>query len=223
MARIQGDLSSLSVPVISVTAISPSAADADAGGRDERTSSAWPGAGLAARHSDLFGHIAIGVAGYAMSDEAKIANRESARLLSEGRKTEAASVLGSLLYPDVPVPATRVLAALMARIGYAGPYVPNDVLAVAEATNAFDGRAVLPRISLPVLLVCGDRDRWFAKEVYEETARLIPDCTLKLYPGKDHAGAMFSRRFPQDVLDFVRQHPHVGRAGKRGAGAPGRQ
>ncbi len=68
----------------------------------------------------------------------------------------------------------------------------------------------LPSIPAPAgrgILVCGDRDRWFAKEVHEETARLIPDCTLKLYPGKGHLGAMSDRRFPQDVLDFVRQHP----------------
>ncbi len=164
---------------------------------------------LAARHAGLFGHIAIGVAGYTMTGQGKTANRDSARLLSEGRKTEAATVLGNLLYPGIPAPAGRVIAAITAQVMYAAPYIPSDVTIVAEAVNAFDGREILPGISVPVLLVCGDRDRWFAKEVYEETARLIPDCTLKLYPGKDHLGAMSDRRFPQDVLDFVRQHPHV--------------
>ena len=167
------------------------------------------GFSLAARHADRFGHIAIGVAGYTMSEQGKAANQDSARLLSEGRKTEAATVLGSLLYPGVPAPVGRVIAAIVARVAYAAPYIGSDVTVVAEATNAFDGREILPEIPVPVLLVCGDRDRWFAKEIYEETARLIPDCTLKLYPGKDHLGAMSASRFPQDVLDFVRQHPHV--------------
>jgi hypothetical protein len=58
-------------------------------------------------------------------------------------------------------------------------------------------------------MVCGDRDRWIAKEIYQETARLILDCTLRLYPGKDHLGAIFNKRFPQDVLDFVQQYPLV--------------
>jgi len=40
-----------------------------------------------------------------------------------------------------------------------------------------------PDISVPVLLVCGDKDLDFPKEVYEETA--------------------------QDVLDFARQRPRV--------------
>jgi pimeloyl-ACP methyl ester carboxylesterase len=164
---------------------------------------------LAAQHADLFGHIAIGAAGYSMTEQGKIANRDSARLLSEGRKTEAATVLGNLLYPNIPAPVGRVPAAIMARVSYAAPYIPGDVTIAAEAVNAFDGREILPGISVPVLLVGGDRDRWFVKEVYEETARLIPGCTLKLYPGKDHLGTIFNRRFPRDVLDFVRQHPHV--------------
>jgi pimeloyl-ACP methyl ester carboxylesterase len=167
---------------------------------------------LAARHADRFGHIAIGVAGYTMTEQGKVANRDSARLLSEGRKTEAAAVLGNLMYPGIrriPAPVARVPAAIVARVNYAAPYIPSDVTIVADAVNAFDGREILPEISVPVLLACGDRDRWFAKEVYQETVRLIPDCTLKLYPGKDHLGAMSDRRFPQDVLDFVRQHQHV--------------
>ncbi|MGE5285962.1 MAG: alpha/beta fold hydrolase [Micromonosporaceae bacterium] len=147
-----------------------------------------------------------------MTEQGKVANRDSARLLSEGRKTEAAAMLGSLMYPGIrriPAPVARVVAAIVARVNYAAPYIPSDVTIVADAVNAFDGREILPGISVPVLLVGGDRDRWCAKEVYEETARLIPDCTLKLYPGKDHLGAMSDRRFPQDVLDFVRHHPHV--------------
>jgi hypothetical protein len=38
----------------------------------------------------------------------------------------------------------------------------------------------------------------------EETARLIPDCTLRLYEGEGIT-AVSDKRFPQDVLDFVRQ------------------
>lgn len=53
----------------------------------------------------------------------------------------------------------------------------------AEAELACDARDVLPLIPVPVLLVGGDRDPYFPKEVYEETARLIPDCTLRMYEG----------------------------------------
>ena len=117
------------------------------------------------------------------------------------------------MYPNIPVPGlARILTAITARVSFAALYIASDVTIGAEAVNAFDGRDILPEISVPVLMVCGDRDRWFAKEVYQETARLIPDCTPKLYPGKDHIGAIFNKRLPQDVLHFVRQHTRSGLA-----------
>ena len=63
---------------------------------------------------------------------------------------------------------------------------------------------------VPVLLVCGDEDLDFPKEVYEETARLIPDCTLRMYEGAGHLRAIRDERFVQDVLAFVRQRPAPG-------------
>ena len=93
--------------------------------------------------------------------------------------------------------------------GETHPYFASDVMVEAEAEVAFDAREVLPDISVPVLLVCGDEDLYFPKEVYEETARLIPDCTLRMYEGIGHVGAVRDKRFPQDVLDFVRQRPAV--------------
>lgn len=161
---------------------------------------------LAALHPGLFGHIAIVVAGYSMTEAAKAANLEFARLLSAGRKTDAAAALVTFLYPGIGVPwVTRLLAAVVARVSFAAVYDPSDVLVTATAVNAFDGRDILPTIAVPVLLVCGDRDRFFATKVCQQTAELIPDCTLKLYEGKDHLGTMFDKRLPPDVLDFVRQ------------------
>jgi hypothetical protein len=61
---------------------------------------------------------------------------------------------------------------------------------------------------VPVLLIGGDRDIYTPKDVYEETARLVPDCTLRLYEGQG-ISAVSDKRFPRDVLDFVRQRPRV--------------
>ena len=105
----------------------------------------------------------------------------------------------------------------MARLmfGETHPYFASDMMVEAEAEVAFDAREVLPDISVPVLLVCGDEDMYIPKEVYEETARLIPDCTLRMYEGIGHVGAVRDKRFPQDVLDFVRQRPRLSRSAAR--------
>jgi hypothetical protein len=74
---------------------------------------------------------------------------------------------------------------------------------------AFDAREVLPQTPVPVLLIGCDRDFEFPQEVYEETARLIPDCTLRIYECKTAFQAGSDKRLPQNVLEFVRQHARV--------------
>ena len=56
-------------------------------------------------------------------------------------------------------------------------------------------------------IACVEDDRVFAKDDVEETARLIPDCTLEVYPGKGHLGVFRNRQLAPDILDFVRSRP----------------
>ncbi len=132
-----------------------------------------------------------------------------ARLLSEGRPGEAMAVMLKDTYPSWPRGVVRVLGAVMGRLMYGEmpPSFASDVMVEAEAELACDAREVLSGIPVPVLLVCGDQDPYFSKEVYEETARLMPDCTLRMYEGRGHEGVISDRRFLGDVLDFVRQRP----------------
>jgi pimeloyl-ACP methyl ester carboxylesterase len=160
---------------------------------------------LAAGHPGLFGHIAIIAAGHSMPQEARAATLASARLLSSGRRTEAAAAMVAFLFPDLRPPwVSSILASVIARVSFPAVYDPSDVLVSAEAIDAFDGREVLPSIAVPVLLVGGDRDRFVPAEVYEQTAELIRDCTFKLYQGKDHLRTISDKRLSRDVLDFVR-------------------
>jgi pimeloyl-ACP methyl ester carboxylesterase/uncharacterized protein YndB with AHSA1/START domain len=163
---------------------------------------------LAARHPDRFGHIALVGAAYDAKEEGKALDYDFARLRSEGRDGEASALELRQMGPGLRVPGVaRVLGAVMARLvfGPTHPYFASDMMVEAEAEMAFNAREVLPDISVPVLLVCGDRDMYIPKELYEETARLIPDCTLRMYEGVGHVGAVRDERFPRDVLDFVRQ------------------
>lgn len=110
------------------------------------------------------------------------------------------------MYPRLPRPARWLLGEFMGRsmYGTTHPYFANDVMVEAEAGVAFDARPILPNITIPVLLVCGDQDPYYPKEIYQETARLIPDCTLRMYEGKGHE---VDKGLTEDVLAFVRQHP----------------
>lgn len=161
---------------------------------------------LAACHPDRFGDIAVAVAGYAVSERGRALDREYATLLSQGRTSEAGAVLFASLGPGVRIPGlARAAGAMMGRLFLSAshPDFASDVLVEAEAEIACDARDVLPRIQVPLLLVCGDRDVFFPKATYGETAGLIPDCAFVLYEGKGHAGVVMDRRFDRDVLAFV--------------------
>ena len=113
------------------------------------------------------------------------------------------------VYPSWPRGAARVLGAVLAPFVFRGAHASfrSDVLVEAEAEMAVDARDILADISVPVLLIGGGEDQFFTRAVIEETARLIPDCTLQIYEGKDHLAAVSDERLPKDVFDFVARGP----------------
>lgn len=95
----------------------------------------------------------------------------------------------------------RALGLLVGRL-FATSQVPaGDLLVEADAEYTYDARDEMPRIQTPVLLVSGEADLFFPPAIVDETAALIPDCTVIQYPG-GHFGAM-SARIPPDVLAWV--------------------
>ena len=89
---------------------------------------------------------------------------------------------------------------------FSGEQVPaGDLLVEAEAEMAYDSRDALPRISVPVLLVSGEDDLFFTKEIVDETVALIPDCTLIRYPGKGHLRSIMGGQLVEDVLEYIQR------------------
>jgi len=71
-----------------------------------------------------------------------------------------------------------------------GPVVPKDsaeVLVTVEAEDVFDVEASLPRITAPTLVVGGAHDAGYSRELFEATARGIPDGRVHIIEGKGHA------------------------------------
>jgi pimeloyl-ACP methyl ester carboxylesterase len=156
---------------------------------------------LAARHPDLVGHVAIVSAGCRVSDECKEIDTRLAAAVSRGDMTAAGAAFVEYVLPGERL---RWVRRLVAPIPARWLTPPGDVLVEVESELAFDSREVLGSIQAPVLLVCGDRDRLFTRQAVEETAALIPDCSLVWFPGKGHVATASSGRVADDVLAFVR-------------------
>ncbi len=168
------------------------------------------GLSLAARHPERVEHVVIGVSGYRLGERGLALDLEFARLQSEGRRSELGAFMFRMLVPRNRIPGLdRLVGVVLGRLMLAGghPYLRSDALVEAEAERAYDARDILPTISVPVLLIGGDSDEFFPADIIAETARLIPDCTLRLYVGKGHEQTITDRRLPEDMLEFIARHP----------------
>ncbi len=159
---------------------------------------------LAAFHPGAFGHLALVATAAALPDWAAEADSQWGAALARGDAAGAGTVMAEYLLPTKPPRwVRRLIGAVFGRLMFTGfDCPPGDILVEVHAEAAFDPRPALPRIQDPVVLICGDRDRYFPREVVEETARLIPGCTLIWYKG-GHGRAGSSRRVATDVLAFV--------------------
>ena len=160
---------------------------------------------LAARHPDSFRHIAMVVTAAELSEWGKDVDARVAHALADGDKVRAGRAFAEYLLPGRGQAWLRRLAGpLISRRLLGGSAFPaQDVLTEVQAEMTFNSRAVLPLIRRPVLLVCGGTDRFFPRGLAQETAGLIPDCTLIWYEGKGHVGAASSTRLARDVLAYA--------------------
>ena len=160
---------------------------------------------LAARHPDSFGRIAMVVTAAELSDWGKDVDARMALALEGGDTNGAGTIFAEYVLPGRRlVWLRRLIVPLISRRLLSGTDFPTrDVLTEVKGEMTFDSRAVLPLIRRPVLLICGGSDKVFPRAVAQETAGLIPDCSLIWYEGKGHVGAASSGRIAQDVLAFA--------------------
>ena len=160
---------------------------------------------FAADHADLFDHIVIAMAAHRGSDAGMQVDMQFARRLNQGKPRQAYAMLA-----DVMAPEGIGRSLMRALLWLAGTWMPaargegnrRDVLIEAQAELTHDATECLGRIDVPVLILCGDADPYFPLACIEETAEMMPDAKLKLYPGQGH-DIMMDERFGRDILEFV--------------------
>lgn len=171
---------------------------------------------LAADHPECAVHFVAAGAAHEITEHGKDIDYRMALGVSQGDTVAAGMAMGEyILAGDHSRWLRRLLAPALGRMmaGSQHEYYRHDLMVEADAERAYSARDVLPRISVPILLVCGDHDIFFPKDVAEEAARLIPDSTLVLYPGQGHIKASSNKRLGTDALVYV----HTRQASQRQA------
>jgi pimeloyl-ACP methyl ester carboxylesterase len=78
-----------------------------------------------------------------------------------------------------------------------------DMATTIEAEDDFDLARVPNQISAPTLIVAGSEDRFYSKQLFIETERLIPGSRLRLFEGRGHITATMHKDFGPEIVRFL--------------------
>ena len=160
---------------------------------------------LAARAGPMFGHVALVVSAAEVSAWGKAVDSRLAAAIARGDRVGTGMAFAEYVVPGERGRwLRRLVGPWIGRSLLSGKSFPtSDLLIETEAEMSFDARADLANIRAPVVLLCGDRDRFFPPDLVDQTVALIPRSTLVRYEGKGHMAVASSSRVAHDVLAFV--------------------
>lgn len=156
---------------------------------------------LAADHPDVVARLVLVSTACRLGPLGRHEQAETAELLERGQ-TRAASALVVRSF------APRRLGAAFGAVGWAVAHrlfpaaSVGDLVATIHAEDAFDLARLAP-IEARTLIVAGDRDAFYTRELFEETASLIPQSRLELIPDRGHISVQRDRRALDAIAAFL--------------------
>lgn len=155
---------------------------------------------LAADHPDVVRKLVVVSAACRLDPVLRTGQRRYAEAILAGRRG-----LHHLAPATVanPVGARLAGAAMWLADPLVRPKVPADTHHFLVAEGGFDLTGRLGEITVPTLIVGGDRDGSYSTETFRHTADGIPDARLILYPRTGHIGTVSHPRFVGDVVRFL--------------------
>lgn len=161
---------------------------------------------FAADHPDLCQRVVLMMAAHKISARGLQLDLKFAELLSQDKPRQAYALIAEVLTTNhLGLAVLRPFLWLMGptMIGKDNtPAFRRDVLIEAQAEANHDASQSLGKITIPVLVMCGDQDPYFPIEFFEETADMIPGATLKIYPDKGH-DLVSDERVSEDILSWL--------------------
>lgn len=159
---------------------------------------------LAADHTEVVRTLIVASAACRLDPALRIGQRRYAEAVLAGRRG-----LHHLAVVSVgnPVGARLAGAAMWLLDPMMRPKVPADTYRFLLAEDGFDVTARLGEITVPTLIIGGERDASYSAATFRRTADGIPGGRLILYPGTSHMGVLTHPDFVDDVVDFVDRNP----------------
>ena len=159
---------------------------------------------VAADHPGTVRRLVLVSTACRLGPEARRAQRQIAARLRAGARRQAFAVMGAELVPpgrgQIPAGAVAWLAGPLVIRDRQGL---DDMATTIEAEDGFDLARCSSPIAARTLILAGRDDRFYAPELFDETARLIAAAELHLLTGRGHITVMSDRRFRAQLDGFL--------------------
>jgi pimeloyl-ACP methyl ester carboxylesterase len=159
---------------------------------------------LAADHPEVVRRLVLISTAYRLGDGGRTLQRRVAARIRAGAYRQALAVGAADL-----VPSRAGGVAIGAGAWLLGPSLLrrrdqiDDMATTIEAEDTFDLSECERQITAPTLILAGSEDQAYGRELFEETARLIPGSDLRMFDGRGHVSLMSDRRFLPALSDFL--------------------
>jgi pimeloyl-ACP methyl ester carboxylesterase len=159
---------------------------------------------LAADHPDVVGRLVLLSTACRMSPQGRALQRRVAARIRRGAHRQALAVMMTGI---VPPRRGQLAAAALARLAPPRLLPSGDDLAAMattiEAEDAFDLAACRRPIRAPTLILVGSADHWYSRELFAETARLVPGSRLSVFEGRGHVSVYKHPEWARDIERFL--------------------
>ena len=159
---------------------------------------------LAADHPDVVGRLVLACAAVRLGPFGRRMQADVAAAIRRGDNRRAAAIGVAGLVPWRPVkPVAAMIGSRFGQRLVKDQQDWDDLATTSEAEDGFDLARCASPISAPTLVVAGAKDRFYSRQLFEETARLIPGCELTIIEGRGHISVARDRRFAHTVSRFL--------------------
>jgi pimeloyl-ACP methyl ester carboxylesterase len=158
---------------------------------------------LAADHPHAVARLVLLSTACRLSAHGRELQRRVAARIRRGANRQALALLASELVP--PRRGQLAAGALAWAVG-AHLFTTADLQDAAttiEAEDSFDLARCEQPIGAPTLIVAGGKDRFYTRELFEETARLIPDSRLRVFDARGHITVASDKHAIEEIEGFL--------------------
>jgi pimeloyl-ACP methyl ester carboxylesterase len=158
---------------------------------------------VAADHPDVVRRLVLLSTACRLGPFGREVQSQVAERLRAGRYRSAVATMGADIAPRGFRTLARGLGWASARHVLVDAATSADLAATLEAEDGFDLARCPKAIQAMTLIVAGGRDRYYSRELFAETAALIPNSHLRLFSRRGHVTVMNDPRAHATVAGFL--------------------